>query len=190
MLHLGTPPSLRVHAATALRDLVVVRVFPGRAEELWKAWTDPARLARWWGPDECESTVRAFDLREGGAWGIDMRRGSGPLHPLTGHFQGIVRCERLGFTIDLGGNPATWHMLLDGFRGRAATPEERIVHTTVLFLEDGEATTLTIRQRFATERDRDAHLQLGIRNAWGQSLDKLEELLVHPLTPNERPSRP
>lgn len=48
------------------------RLFPATCADLWQAWVDPARHARWWGPDGFSNTVQEFDLRPGGAWKLTM----------------------------------------------------------------------------------------------------------------------
>ncbi|MEU4620616.1 SRPBCC domain-containing protein [Actinoplanes sp. NPDC023801] len=54
-------------------DLEVTRVMAASPTRIWSAWTDPAAIARWWGPDGFTSTVRELDLRAGGRFDVVMR---------------------------------------------------------------------------------------------------------------------
>jgi len=47
-------------------DLVVSRVLDAPVEQVWKAWTDPEHVMRWWGPDHFTAPVAKIDFREGG----------------------------------------------------------------------------------------------------------------------------
>ena len=49
-------------------DLVFERTFDAPRERVWQAFTDPARIPRWWGPHGTTTTVAEMDVRVGGAW--------------------------------------------------------------------------------------------------------------------------
>jgi len=49
-------------------DLVFERTFDAPRELVWKAFTDPERIPRWWGPHGTTTTVAEMDVRVGGAW--------------------------------------------------------------------------------------------------------------------------
>lgn len=48
------------------RDLVVTRIFDAPVEQVWKAWSDPKYVMRWWGPAGFTSPLARMDFREGG----------------------------------------------------------------------------------------------------------------------------
>jgi uncharacterized protein YndB with AHSA1/START domain len=50
------------------RELVATRVFAAPRELIWKVWTEPQHIARWWGPSGFTSTIEAMDVRPGGVW--------------------------------------------------------------------------------------------------------------------------
>ncbi|CAA9295769.1 MAG: hypothetical protein AVDCRST_MAG93-4243 [uncultured Chloroflexia bacterium] len=50
----------------AKQDLVIKRVFDAPVEQVWNAWTDPAYVRQWWGPDGFTAPVANMDVREGG----------------------------------------------------------------------------------------------------------------------------
>jgi uncharacterized protein YndB with AHSA1/START domain len=58
--------------STADRELVTSRVIDAPQERVFQAFRDPARLARWWGPQGFTNTFQEFDLRPGGAWRFVM----------------------------------------------------------------------------------------------------------------------
>lgn len=49
-------------------DLVFERTFDATVEQVWKAFTDPALVPRWWGPHGTTTTVVEMDVRPGGTW--------------------------------------------------------------------------------------------------------------------------
>ena len=55
------------------RDLVITRIFDAPVEEVWKAWTDPDYVTRWWGPTGFTSPSCKIDFREGGKFVFHMR---------------------------------------------------------------------------------------------------------------------
>jgi len=55
------------------RDLVIIRVFDAPLEIVWKAWTDPQQVMRWWGPKGFTSPSCKIDFREGGKFIFCMR---------------------------------------------------------------------------------------------------------------------
>ncbi len=55
------------------RDLVITRVFNAPAKEVWKAWSEPELVMRWWGPNGFTCPVARMDFREGGTSLVCMR---------------------------------------------------------------------------------------------------------------------
>jgi uncharacterized protein YndB with AHSA1/START domain len=55
------------------QELVIMRIFDAPRHLLWKAWTEPERLVRWWGPKGFTAPVSKIDLRVGGAYLNCMR---------------------------------------------------------------------------------------------------------------------
>lgn len=63
--------------ATMPRDLVVVREFEAPLEAVWRAWSEPSLVKRWWGPKGWTCPVAQMDLREGGTSLVAMRSPDG-----------------------------------------------------------------------------------------------------------------
>jgi len=86
------------------RDLVVTRVFAAPVELVWKAWTEPEYVMRWWGPDYFTSPSAKMDFREGGTSLVCMRApedfGGQDMYS-TWVYQKIVPMERIEFIQNL-----------------------------------------------------------------------------------------
>jgi uncharacterized protein YndB with AHSA1/START domain len=116
------------------------------------AWTDPAKISRWFGPENCNVHHAEADMRIGGRFRVIMRDDTGEDHNVSGAYREIVPDEKLVFTW-------AWR----------STPERESL-VTVLLRPDGDGTMLTlIHERFFDEAARDGH-----NHGWLGSLDKLE----------------
>ena len=145
--------------AAAARELVLTRIIDAPRELVFRMWTDPVHLAKWWGPRDFTNPVCEIDFRPGGALLIVMRAPDGTDYPMGGIFREIVTPERLVFTncaLDRDGN-----VLLDGL-------------TTVTFAEQGEKTKLTVQTRATALVPAAAQYLEGMQAGWEQTLDGLE----------------
>ncbi len=156
-------------------DLVVTRIIDAPIELVWKAWTDPEHVMRWWGPKYYTSPECKIDLREGGQYIFCMRapkdQGGQDMYT-AGVYKKIVPMERLEFTqglADKDGNridPAQVGMPPD-------FPKE--LHTTVVFEKlKGDMTKLTITEYDWTAGQMYVYSLAGMQ----QSIDKLAEALA------------
>lgn len=139
-------------------ELVITRAFDAPRPLVFEAWTDPARLARWWGPRGFRVPSCQMDVREGGAFRICMRSPDGTDHLLRGIYREVVPPERLAFTW-------AWE-----------DAEGRPKHETMVrldFTEQAGRTRLRMQQGlFESENDRDQH-----GYGWNGGLDCLEDYL-------------
>jgi uncharacterized protein YndB with AHSA1/START domain len=114
--------------AASDREIATTRVIDAPRERVFEAFSDPARLARWWGPAGFTSTFHEFDLRSGGAWRFVLHGPNGADYANESVFVEVVKPERVVFdhlsdhwfrmTITLSARPArqtliTWHMLFE-----------------------------------------------------------------------------
>ena len=86
---------------TMKQDLVVKRIIDAPVELVWKAWTEPAHVMKWWGPQYYTSPSCKIDLRVGGKYVFCMRAPEtmGGLDSYSaGVYTKIVPLERLEFT--------------------------------------------------------------------------------------------
>ena len=157
--------------AASGRALVIERVFDAPRELVWKAWTEPKHLMRWWGPKVFTAPFCKIDLRVGGTFGYCMRSPEGKDYWGTGVYREIVPPERLVYTdsfADEKGNvvPATYYGM------NPDMPLEMLV--TVTFEEHQGKTKLTLRHvGIPAGADRD-----GAQQGWSESFEKLAEYLA------------
>jgi uncharacterized protein YndB with AHSA1/START domain len=155
---------------TASRELVITRIFDAPRELVWKAWTEPERFMRWWGPKDFTSPLCKIDLRVGGRYIWCMRWPDGRDSYTTGEYREIVPLERLVYTdsfADAEGNvvPATYY-------GMAADiPLE--MQVTVTFEDHDGKTKMTLTHAAFPAGEMSEMTSVG----WNQSFDKLAESL-------------
>lgn len=77
------------------RELTASRVIDAPRERVFRAFSDPARLARWWGPTGFTNTFHEFDLRPGGRWRFDMHAPDGARYPNESVFVEVAAPERV-----------------------------------------------------------------------------------------------
>ena len=154
------------------RDLVVTRVFAAPVDLVWKAWTDPEYVMRWWGPDHFTSPSAKMDFREGGTSVVCMRApkdfGGQDMYS-TWVYQKIVPLKRIEFIQNLADK--------DGNQidpAEIGMPPEfpRDIRTVVTFKDLGnDKTEITVTEynmpTADTEMGKNAELGLN------QSLDKM-----------------
>lgn len=151
-------------------DLIITREFDAPREHVWRAWTDPETVKRWWGPKGFTTPYCTIDLRPGGKYLSCMRSPDGQDYWSTGVYREIVEPERIVATdsfADEHGNvvPATHYGMSSNF------PLEMLI--TVTFEEEQGKTKMTLRHTgFPAGQDRDM-----ARDGWNQSFDKLADLL-------------
>ena len=141
------------------REVVITRICNAPRELVFRAWTEPQQLARWWGPKSFTNPVCEVDARPGGAWRIVMRGPDGGEYPCHGVYQEIVAPERLVFTNDAV--DADGRDLIKGI-------------TTVIFEALGDKTKVTLRTRATPMSALAAQMIEGMKEGWTQSLEKLE----------------
>jgi uncharacterized protein YndB with AHSA1/START domain len=77
------------------REIVITRVFDAPRELMWKAWTDPEHVKRWWGPKGFTSPVCKNDLRVGGVYLYCMRSSEGQDFWSTGVYRALIPPEQI-----------------------------------------------------------------------------------------------
>ncbi len=81
--------------AATTNELVITRIFDAPRELVWKAWTNPEHLMRWWGPKNFTSPVCKMDFRKGGKYLFCMRSAEGQEFWSTGTYREINPLERI-----------------------------------------------------------------------------------------------
>lgn len=145
-------------ATAAPQEITLTRVFDAPRELVFRAWTDPSILAKWWGPNGFTNPRCEADARPGGAIHIDMRGPDGTVYPMIGTFKEVVPPQRLSFLnspVDDAGK-----QLLE-------------VLTVVTFAEEGGKTTVTVQARVIKSTPIGDGMAAGMPEGWRQSLDRL-----------------
>ena len=141
------------------RELVIARVFDAPRRLVFKMWTEPEHLARWWGPRGFTTISAGMEIRPGGTWSRTMRAPDGSLIRKHGIYREIVVPERLVFTYvtdDPEGNPGP----------------ETLVRVT--FTDLGASTGLTLYQAaFHSVAACDDH-----RSGWTSALERFAAYLA------------
>ncbi|MGK6318606.1 SRPBCC family protein [Sphingomonas sp. DT-204] len=162
-------------APEADSDFVLVRRFAAPRELVWRAWTDPAMLARWMGPAGCAATVEHHDLRAGGHTLIRMEMGEMTLRARLG-WRDVEPPALLAYEHSAG--DADGNVVRMPFDGDWPL---RLM-TVVEFHDEGEATRLELRwwpiEASAAETAYFAGQHDSMRQGWGGSFDKLDGVLA------------
>ena len=82
------------------RDLVLDRVMKAPPAKLWRCWTDPALLPRWFGPEGFSCKTKEIDLRTGGLWRFDMIGPDGTVWVNRHRYSLMQPMERIEFLMD------------------------------------------------------------------------------------------
>jgi uncharacterized protein YndB with AHSA1/START domain len=138
-------------------QILITREFDAPRHLVFKAYTTPELVRRWWHANRGEMTLCEIDLRVGGKWRYLMTAGSGPEVGFHGEYREIVPDERIVSTEVYEGMPNA--EALD----------------TVTFTGTGDRTTLTILVQHTSREDRDAHINSGMEAGLQDALDLLEQ---------------
>ncbi len=155
-------------------DLVVTRIIDAPLEMVWKAWTLPEHVMRWWGPKDYVSPTCKIDLREGGKYIFCMRapKDQGGQDSYTaGIFTKIVPMERLEFTQSLSDKDGNE---IDPAQIGMPPDFPKHMRTSIVFKAKANMTELTIRVSNAPVGQMYVYALAG----WHQSIDKLAESLA------------
>lgn len=137
-------------------SIAIVRSFRASPERVFDAWTDPAKLAKWYGPDGFATTTEEFDLRPGGAWVHTMKGPDGREYPNRIRFVEVDRGKRLVYD----------HVSDPAFR------------TTVTFEPEGSGTRMSFHMAFHDEKAyRSAVETYGATEGLRQTVARLAEFV-------------
>lgn len=146
------------------KELTITRILNAPREKVWKAWTDPEELAKWWGPNGVTNPECSIDARVGGTIRVVMLAGpelgelAGQRWPMEGTFIEVTEPERLVF------------------KSNAVTEDGRVLIegvTTVTLTEEEGKTRLTLHATAAGVAPEAPQMLAGMEAGWTQSIDKL-----------------
>jgi uncharacterized protein YndB with AHSA1/START domain len=145
-------------------QILVVREFDAPARLVWKAWTTPELVERWWHANRGRVTAVAIDLRPGGRWRQAMVTPDGLEVAFHGEYLEVVPEERLVSTETYEGVP-------DG-----VSEEDATTVNTVTFEERDGRTTVRLLVEAPSKAARDAIVASGMEDGLQDALDLLEQV--------------
>ena len=148
------------------RQILVSRTFDVPRDLVFRAWTDPRQIERWWGPKSYQGVNCEVDLRVNGRFRLDLRGPDGSLYPCEGIIRELTAPEKIVYSGSVD------HRHPCG----AGIPPRSIV--TVTFVENSGRTTLTIHTELESNDDCLATTNAGYFPGWSSSLERLDEWLV------------
>ncbi len=146
-------------------QILITREFDAPKHLVYRAWTTPELVKRWWGANRGEVTVAEIDLRVGGVWRYVGVTDGGVEVAFHGEYREIVPNERIVSTEVYEGMPQP-----DG-------PELGTLNTATFTEADGR-TTLTILVEAPSKEIRDAIVDSGMEAGMQDALDLLEQVAV------------
>ena len=141
-------------------QILITREFNAPRHLVFKAWTTPELIRRWWNADRGTVTIADVDLRVGGAWRYVMTANGGFEVAFHGEYRELIPDERIVST--------------EIYEG---APEAEAV-TTLTLTESGGRTTLTLLVQHTSQEHRDLHINSGMEDGMQDAMDLLEQAAV------------
>ncbi|HML22939.1 MAG TPA: SRPBCC family protein [Aggregatilinea sp.] len=141
-------------------DIRMIRDFDAPRELVFKACTDPALVAQWWGLKNTTTVVEKLELKMGGLWRFIEHNADGEEHAFRGVYHEVTAPERLVYTFEY--EPMPGHILLETIEFEEHDGKTRVIDTSV----------------YQSVEDRDGMLSTGMSDGAEESWDRLEELLA------------
>ena len=146
-------------------DVVVTRVFDAPRDLVFRTWTEPQHLARWWGPAGFTNPVCEIEVRAGGRIVIRSRAPDGRMFLMTGAIREVAVPERLAMTV----------IVADGEGGPLVEG-----HIVARFEDAGEGTKVTVREQARALTPAAARIVARMEENWIESLLRLDSVVSPP----------
>jgi uncharacterized protein YndB with AHSA1/START domain len=147
-------------------QILITREFEAPRRLVYRAFTTPDLVRRWWHANRGEVTVVEIDLRVGGAWRQVMVTTDGTEVGFHGVYREVVPEERIVSTEVYEGLPP------------GVSEEDAATVNTATFEEEDGRTTLTILVQAASKASRDAIIASGMEDGLGDALALLEQVAI------------
>jgi uncharacterized protein YndB with AHSA1/START domain len=147
-------------------QILITREFNAPKHLVYKAWTTPELVKRWWSGHRGEMTIAEIDLRVGGRWRYVMVAGGGFEVAFHGEYREIVPNERIVST-EVYEVPEA-----------EALPEAEVPLNTVTFTEVDGRTTLTLLVQTTSKELRDTIINSGMEVGMQEQMDLLEQIAI------------
>jgi uncharacterized protein YndB with AHSA1/START domain len=147
----------------ALHEMSFTRLLDAPADKLFRCWTTPELMTRWFAPLPWTTARAEVDLRPGGANKVTMKSPEGQDFPNAGQYLEVIPNRKIVFT--------------DAFTGDWVPKDGApFMVATVSFEPEGDKTRYTATVRHWSEADRATHEQMGFHPGWNKCADQLEAL--------------
>jgi uncharacterized protein YndB with AHSA1/START domain len=146
-------------------QILITREFNAPRNLVWKAWTTPELVRRWWHANRGEVTICEIDLRVGGKWRFVSVTPDGYEVAFRGEYREVVPHERLVST-----------EIFEGF------PDAEAVDTLTLTEANG-ITTATLLVQHSSKEHRDGLIESGMEAGLQDALDLLEQVAISLVAP-------
>ena len=150
----------------AAKKIHVVREFNAPIETVWKAWTDPDMLEKWWGPKPWVAKTKSMNFTVGGAWLYYMEGPDGQKHWSYAKFTAIEPETRF----------ATDALFSD--ENANIIPGAPVGHWDNKFIALGNKTKVVVDLSFDEETSFKMLVEMGFEGGFTMGLNQLEELLA------------
>ena len=147
-------------------QILITTEFDAPKHLVYKAFTTPELVKRWWHAKRGEMTVCEIDLRVGGKWRYAMVTDDGFEVGFHGEYRDVVPNERVVSTEIYEGLP------------EGVSDEEGATVNTATFAEEDGRTTLTILVQASNRTSRDAIIESGMEDGLQDALDLLEQVAI------------
>jgi uncharacterized protein YndB with AHSA1/START domain len=145
-------------------DLVLTRTTKVPRAILWRAWTEPEHLMKWFCPRPWQATACEIELRPGGKFRTVMQGPNGEKFDSAGCYLEVVPQSRLIWTSALG----------PGYR---PATDPMLSFTAILTFEDApEGARFTAVALHKDDADRQKHAEMGFEQGWGKAFEQLVEI--------------
>lgn len=155
----------------AAGQVLITKVFNAPRKLVFKAWTDPEHLKRWYAPQGCTIDFLRYDLRPGGYFLSLLKNPAGHDCLCKGTFQEIKSPERLVYTLTFADKEGNF-VSPEQIGVDPDWPAETVI--TVTFEELEGKTKITLHQTVAESIAK----RTGAYPSWLQMLDRLAEQLI------------
>lgn len=152
-------------------DLTLQRVIRAPRSAVWRAWTEPERLQRWWVPAPTVARIDRLDVKPGGAFVTSMSDDGQAFVPHTDSIFLVIEPEsRLVFTNAIN---SAW---------RPAAPAPVPMTAEVVLVDHPAGTDYRVVVRHGNPAERDRHEELGFFDGWGSVTAALASLVESEVT--------
>lgn len=139
--------------------VVMERTFDAPREKVFKAYTDPEQIPKWWGQASSVTVVDKMDVRVGGLWRFVQKSQDGSEHAFNGEYKEVTPVERLTYTFEY--EPMAGHVLTETIELQEVDGKTKVISSSA----------------YANIDDLEGMVASGMESGARESYEQLAELL-------------